>query len=74
VGPIVPIVLGDARRTMLAAETLLEQGIYVRGIRPPTVPEGTCRLRLTVSAQHTPAQLDRALEVLIRVLAALPPE
>ena len=57
--PIVPIVLGDARRTVKAAEALRERGFLVAAIRPPTVPEGTARLRLTFSAEHRNDDVDR---------------
>ena len=43
---------------------LLERGIYVAAIRPPTVPAGTSRLRFSVMATHTPSQLDRAVAAL----------
>ena len=57
--PIVPIVLGDARRTLSAAEALRKHGFLVAAIRPPTVPEGTARLRLTFSAEHSEEEVDR---------------
>ena len=57
--PIVPIVLGDARRTLKAAEALRDRGYLVGAIRPPTVPEGTARLRLTFSAEHGEDEVDR---------------
>ena len=57
--PIVPIVLGDSRRTSRAAEALRERGFLVAAIRPPTVPEGTARLRLTFSAEHGEDEVDR---------------
>ncbi len=59
---IVPVVLGS--RTMTLAEALLDRGYWVAGIRPPTVPHGTERLRITVSAAHTPAQIDGLLDAL----------
>ncbi len=59
VSPIVPIVLGDARRTSRAADELRERGFLVGAIRPPTVPEGTSRLRLTFSAEHGEDEVDR---------------
>jgi len=56
--PIVPLVLGDESRTLAAAAALLEQGMLVPAIRPPTVPPGTSRLRVALSAAHTDAQID----------------
>jgi 7-keto-8-aminopelargonate synthetase-like enzyme len=55
---------GDPRRAMAACEALLERGIFVQGIRPPTVPPGTSRLRFALMATHTRAQIDRALDAL----------
>lgn len=62
--PIFSILIGDARKTMEISEYLLKQGIYLQGIRPPTVPEGTSRLRLTLSAVHTQEQILRLSEAL----------
>jgi 7-keto-8-aminopelargonate synthetase-like enzyme len=45
---------------MAITRRLLDDGIFLQGIRPPTVPEGTCRLRATVMATHTPADLEHA--------------
>ena len=55
---------GDPRRAMAACEALLERGIFAQGIRPPTVPPGSSRLRFALMATHTRAQLDRALAAL----------
>jgi 8-amino-7-oxononanoate synthase len=68
VGPIVPVVLGTPERAMAAMAKILEQGIFAQAIRPPTVPQGTSRLRLTVQAGHEARDLDRAGEVLAGVL------
>jgi len=57
---IVPVEVGDAGRTMALSERLLERGVFAQGIRPPTVPEGSSRLRLTVMATHREAELRRA--------------
>ncbi len=61
---IIPIVVGDEDRALAASAALLEQGILVPAIRPPTVPAGTSRLRVTVSAAHTDDDLDRLIEAL----------
>lgn len=62
--PIVPILLGDAARTMAAQKTLEDAGYLVVGIRPPTVPEGTARLRLTFTAEHSDADIDRLADLI----------
>lgn len=67
--PIVPLVLGDADRTMRAAETLRNQGFLVGAIRPPTVPDGTARLRLTFSAVHAEEDVDRLAAAVEDVLS-----
>lgn len=67
--PIIPVVLGEDRAALIAAEQLLSQGIYVPAIRPPTVPRGTARLRIALSAAHTPPMLER-LKVALRSLPA----
>jgi 7-keto-8-aminopelargonate synthetase-like enzyme len=59
-----PFVVGAPARTMALCEALLARGVFVQGIRPPTVPAGTSRLRFSVSASHTPAQLEAALAAL----------
>jgi len=59
--PIVPIVIGDDELTMRFSAALFEMGIYVQGIRPPTVPPGTSRLRFSISALHSKSDIERAL-------------
>jgi glycine C-acetyltransferase len=58
---IVPVLVGDNRRAVALADALLARGVLALAIRPPTVPEGTARLRVTPMATHTAAQLERAL-------------
>jgi 7-keto-8-aminopelargonate synthetase-like enzyme len=60
--PILPLLIGDAQQTMALAAALLQRGIFAQGIRPPTVPEGTSRLRVTPMATHSREQLAQALE------------
>ena len=55
---IAPLLVGDDREVMQITARLLEQRVYVQGIRPPTVPEGTARLRVSLSAGHTPQDLE----------------
>jgi 8-amino-7-oxononanoate synthase len=57
---IVPLEVGDAGRTMGLCERLLERGVFAQGIRPPTVPPGSSRLRFSVMATHEPADLREA--------------
>ena len=66
--PIIPIVLGDAARTAAVAETLQTSGFDVRAIRPPTVPEGEARLRISVNVALTDAAMDAFVSVLIATL------
>ncbi len=61
---ILPIVVGDAGETVDLATRLLEHGIYVAAIRPPTVPPGTSRLRLSLMATHSEEQIRSAAEAL----------
>jgi len=65
---IVPIQIGDAAQTMRVCERLLDAGAFVQGIRPPTVPEGTSRLRATVMSTHTPEDIRSALGAFEQVL------
>jgi 8-amino-7-oxononanoate synthase len=57
---VVPLVLGECETVMRASAALAEHGLLVVPIRPPTVPPGTARLRFSVSAAHTEAEIDRA--------------
>lgn len=59
--PIQPLVVGDNRAVMRASQALLDRGVWVTGIRTPTVPQGTARLRITFSAAHTQADVERLL-------------
>ena len=68
--PIQPLIVGESGRAMRLSEALRGEGILVTAIRPPTVPEGTARLRITFSAAHTQVQVDRLLGALEKVMAA----
>ncbi len=59
--PIIPIVVGDPEVAVAFSDRLLEEGVFVSAIRPPTVPQDTARLRLTVTAAHTREDLDYAV-------------
>ncbi len=66
--PIIPILVGEAKKAVDISRGLLEQGgIYIPAIRPPTVPAGQARLRLTVSAAHQQAELEDAARLLIEL-------
>ena len=64
---IVPIFVGPAKTTMEFSSELLQQGLFVQGIRPPTVPAGSCRLRCTIMATHEAEDLEAAAEIISRV-------
>lgn len=66
--PIQPLLLGSAERALSASRALRERGLLVTAIRPPTVPAGTARLRVTLTAAHSPEQVDLLLEALDDVL------
>ncbi len=70
---IQPIVLGDASRTLAASRALEQNGCLVTAIRPPTVPQGKARLRVTLSAAHTPTDVDRLLDALAQLPARVNP-
>ena len=67
---ILPLILGAADVASRFAEALLSHGVYAPAIRPPTVPEGTSRLRLSVIASHTPEDLETAVEGFVAARAA----
>ena len=62
--PIIPIVLGSEQAALNASAALLQEGLWVPAIRPPTVPVGTSRLRVTLSAAHTDKDVTRLLDAL----------
>ncbi len=70
-GPIVSIPLGSEQRALRVSEELLKHRIFVPAIRPPTVPPGTSRLRITIRADHTLEQMDMLAYELGRCLATL---
>jgi glycine C-acetyltransferase len=65
--PILPVMLGDAALAARMADKLLERGIYVIGFSYPVVPQGQARIRIQMSAAHTPEQIDRAIEAFTAV-------
>jgi 8-amino-7-oxononanoate synthase len=62
--PIIPVILGDPARAVAAAQSLRDAGLLVVAVRPPTVPPGTSRLRITLSAAHTDEQIERLIETI----------
>ncbi len=66
--PIQPVLLGDADAAVRASEILLERGLFVAAIRPPTVPPDTSRLRITLSAAHRDADVDALVAALADIL------
>ena len=74
--PIVPVMLGDAKLASEMAERLLAEGIYVIGFSYPVVPVGQARIRTQISAAHSRAQLDQAIDAFAKVgraLGVIPP-
>jgi 8-amino-7-oxononanoate synthase len=67
--PIIPIILGSEQEALGASAALLAQGLWVPAIRPPTVPVGTSRLRVTLSAAHTDDDVTRLVEALAQLRA-----
>ncbi|MDQ3759048.1 MAG: 8-amino-7-oxononanoate synthase [Actinomycetota bacterium] len=61
---IIPVMVGNARRATALCERALDGGVFAQAIRPPTVPDGTSRLRLTVMANHRADELEKAARVI----------
>jgi len=68
--PIQPVILGTPEAALAAQKALWEAGFWVVAIRPPTVPAGSARLRITLSAAHTESQVDALVETLGRIKAS----
>lgn len=64
--PIIPVVVGDEKEALATAEACRKEGILLSAIRPPSVPVGTSRIRLTVTAMHTKEEMKKAAAILIR--------
>ena len=65
--PILPVMIGDAALAARMADKLLERGIYVIGFSYPVVPQGQARIRIQMSAAHTPEQIQRAIQAFTEV-------
>ncbi|HEV2130683.1 MAG TPA: aminotransferase class I/II-fold pyridoxal phosphate-dependent enzyme, partial [Longimicrobiaceae bacterium] len=64
----VPVRIGGAREAVQVGAGLAERGFWVGAVRPPTVPEGTSRLRITLSSAHTAEQIDALIDALVEIL------
>lgn len=62
--PIQPILLGDSETALQATKLLQQWGLWITAIRPPTVPAGTARIRITISSEHRQSDLDQLIEAL----------
>jgi 8-amino-7-oxononanoate synthase len=71
--PIVPVLVGEPEAALKASRLLQEEGFLVVAIRPPTVPRGTARLRLTFTAQHPDREVERLAELVRKQILALAP-
>jgi 8-amino-7-oxononanoate synthase len=63
---IIPVMIGDARQCVRMAQTLLEEGVFAQAIRPPSVPEGTSRLRVVPTSEHLSSDIEFAIEAFKR--------
>lgn len=68
---IQPIVVGASDKAMALSQQLAEKGFWVSAIRPPTVPQGTARLRVTLCSEHTPAEIEQLVEAIAGALHVL---
>ena len=69
--PITPIMVGAAKTALAFSKRLFDEGLFATGIGYPTVPEGKARIRTIVTSAHTREQLDRAIEILVRVARSM---
>ncbi len=67
--PIIPVVFGDEKKTLTAAEFLLKEGFLIPAVRYSTVPKGKARLRITISAVHSDDQIDELIKTFKRLLS-----
>ena len=68
--PIIPIIIGDPKKTMEISHKLFEKGFFVSGIRPPTVPANECRLRITVTSMHSKEDINCLASLLQELIPA----
>jgi 7-keto-8-aminopelargonate synthetase-like enzyme len=69
--PIIPVVIGEISRTLQLWRALFDEGVFTHPIAPPAVPASSCRLRVSVSAEHSDEQIDRVLSAFERVASGL---
>src|SRR5665213_1096222 len=72
--PIIPVVIGELSRTLQLWRALFDEGVFTHPIVPPAVPASSCRLRVSMSAEHTEEQIDRVLGAFERVAGGLSSE
>ncbi len=65
--PIIPVAVGNAEKALQAAQALIERGIFASAIRPPSVPDGSARIRATVMATHSDRDIDNAIDAFGRL-------
>ncbi|HON57060.1 MAG TPA: pyridoxal phosphate-dependent aminotransferase family protein [bacterium] len=65
---IIPIIIGDAQKTIQIAESLISNGFYVLAIRPPTVPQNTARIRISINYHHSKSAIENLIEKMIELL------
>jgi 7-keto-8-aminopelargonate synthetase-like enzyme len=67
---ILPVLIGEAERAVAVGARLLDEGVYVAAIRPPTVPPGTSRLRVSLMATHSAADIATATRAIVSAVKA----
>jgi 8-amino-7-oxononanoate synthase len=65
--PIIPIIIGDEEKTLKVSKLLKENGIYIPAVRPPSVPKGSSRIRITLMSNHSNKHLDKLKKVLKKI-------
>ena len=65
---IIPVIIGRAKETLRISKALFDRGFFIAAIRPPTVPAGSSRLRISLQSNHTKNQLDNLVEVLKQII------
>ncbi|RKX59095.1 MAG: 8-amino-7-oxononanoate synthase [Thermodesulfobacteriota bacterium] len=69
--PIIPLIVGEAEKALKLSERLFEEGFFIPAIRPPAVPKGSARLRITVSAMHTKKEINKLLNTIKKLINEL---